>query len=323
MHGKLAKKIRNQRANYDKHECAVIPEQGSLCKLEWLMSEVAKFKATVAMVKAEWDEFAIAHAKQPMTKDLHKSVRALCDKWQKKHKIGTILGDHTTNHEDYNDEKDGMHQVDFRVWHVLHDTVCVASKKRLKQMGELECELRKDIDCLFGKQKEYPEMAELALLAWGTFEQTIHVDYGIRFGKADTDELQKKPSAKGERGHWFGTLIHHFQSTDDKKIAPYLLHEPDNMDAKRQLEKVAIPQGWTCLFGPHYKHAGGVHDHPFVRLHVHFDPLPNWGYPPRVRNQLHIPHGPSSPKQDTKRKRDERAAGHVKVKKATLAFFLD
>ena len=141
-----------------------------------------------------------------------------------------------------------------------------------------------------------PVINEISLIAYGSKQQDIHIDYGYEYDVAQILQKVGPTYEEFKQQFFYGTLMYNFfmnEETNETLINTHsggsndkmVLHlEYDDKHIQKLRENEQIPKltnkayiqpGQCCFFAGHVKHAGGEYSRPFVRLHVHLDPPPN------------------------------------------------
>ena len=153
----------------------------------------------------------------------------------------------------------------------------LASNRRkltLPEFRELSERLWKTVNCMCSVGGKVPPpdeherlFQEMSLIGYGTYLQNLHADVAV----VGSNNIAQKPP-RPSPNNWYGSLIYRPRDDPPPDKGPIIVWEPEGHEDMKQIFNIdTIPQGWVYMFGPEFKHAGGVNMHPHVRLHIHLD----------------------------------------------------
>lgn len=291
---RLTKYIYCQAEKMEQSSFAMIPDQGDFEGHVELQSLHRWFDGAVAECKVEWDTFCDKHRAEPFQpRVIGPKIIKLYDTWIAKHGIRMILISNLDGDKDACfDKAKSLDEVDFRPYYTIYNRADSVGTDKTT-MGTVVDGIRRsffqNLSRLFGRDPSC-ELTEAVLIAWGTYPQPLHCDFvtfedSVR-GKPNSSTIRKAVE-RPEPKFWYGSAEYRFLSDDPDDEGPTLGWEPTESALGQQQHVEAIPQGFVAMFGPEFKHFGGVGRHPNIRLHVHFDNDRAPG--PRRTNNLYIP----------------------------------
>ena len=269
--------MKEQRLSHHDDSFAIIPDQGKLEDIVWLMNQKIEFENRVDVMRSEWERFKIDNAPPPLDpKILQNKVNRLHKEWNEQH--GVELIQISEFGKDWIANITSVEEIDFRPHRTLHkssERLCQGCMEQIELVSEVLHSNVKAVVRKEGERKDVPmALDELSLIAWGTPSQMIHTDFINFQPNAHGEPVEGSIEAVGgdDGVGWCGTVMHHFVSCEPKLAGPSLGWETSH-ECEEPHRVDVIPQGFVCMFGPNFRHFGGVSVHRHTRLHAqHLDP---------------------------------------------------